>query len=55
MALAIKPTPKLNAQASAEFLDKVARDLREPARMVPTPKLQLAKKKIEEFMCGKQK
>jgi len=54
MALAIKPTPKLNVKASAEFLDKVAQDLREPAKMVPTPKLLLAQRKIEEYMCGRQ-
>ena len=54
MALAIKPTPKLGVRASAEFLDKVAQDLKLPAREVPTPKLSFAEAKIEENMCGKQ-
>ena len=55
MALAIKPTPKLNAKASEKFLRKINRDLKKPAKLVPTPKLSAAEKQIEAYARRGQK
>jgi len=55
MALAIKPTPKLNAKASEKFLRKINRDLKKPAKLVPTPKLSAAEKQIKAYARRGQK
>jgi hypothetical protein len=46
MARPIAPTPKLDAKASKEFLDRVAKDLKRPMKPLPTPRVEGAIKKV---------
>lgn len=46
MARPIAPTPKLGAKASRDFMDRVERDLNEPVKPVPTPKVDEAIKVV---------
>ncbi|MBW2083835.1 MAG: hypothetical protein JRI39_12320 [Deltaproteobacteria bacterium] len=55
MALAIQPTPKLGRRASKKFLEKIEKDLKRPARLVPTPKLYEARRLVTQHACKGQK
>lgn len=55
MALPITPTPKLNVKESRQFLKKIERDLKIPAKLIPTPKLKEAEKFIDEYARNREK
>ena len=46
MARPIAPTPKLDAKASRDFLERVQRDLKNKVGPVPTPKVDKAIKLV---------
>jgi hypothetical protein len=55
MALAIEPTPKLNAKAAVQFLKKVKRDLKRPVRLTADPNIIETQRKIEAYFAGRKK
>lgn len=48
MALPIAATPVLTGQDAETFSATIARDLKKPSRLVPTPKLEQARKLIKQ-------
>lgn len=49
MALPIAPTPELRGKDAENFLKRVQDQENTPVSLVPTPKLKLAKKKVNHF------
>jgi len=49
MALPVKPTPCLKGRDAKKFEKKLFDDLKKPTKLVDTPKLNQAKRKLEEY------
>lgn len=49
MALPVKPTPYLKGREAKNFEKRLEEDLKKPARLIDTPRLQQAKQKLEEY------
>ena len=49
MALPIAATPTLKGKDASDFWLKIENDLKKPLTYTPTPKLDLAKKKIKQY------
>ena len=50
MAIAIAPTPILKNEDAVNFTKKIEEDLKKPATLVPTPKIETARKLINEYI-----
>jgi len=55
MALPIGRTPILRGKAAESFIVKLKADLKKPVRLVPTPKIDTAKKMVLAHAIGKKK
>ena len=49
MALPIASTPILEGEDAINFLNIIEKDLKTPAKLTPTPKLEEAKKLIRKY------
>lgn len=55
MAMPIKPTPRLTARASEDFIRRVEENLRNPVGLVATPRLKETEEKITKQANGEEK
>jgi hypothetical protein len=55
MALPIAATPVLTGQDAKAFSATIEQDLKKPSRLVPTPKLEQARKLIKQQHASKRK
>ena len=55
MALPIAATPVLTGREAAEFLTALHRDAQKPVALIPTPKLEEARKLIKKHAKHQQK
>ncbi len=55
MALPIGRTPILRGKAAESFIEKLKADLKKPICLVPTPKIDTAKKMVLAHAIGKKK
>jgi hypothetical protein len=49
MALPIAPTPTLKGKEAIDFMQRLEEDLKRPAYLTPTPKIENAKRLIKEY------
>jgi hypothetical protein len=50
MAIAVAPTPVLRDEDAIKFMERVEADLKRPAKLAPTPKIELARKLIKSYV-----
>jgi len=55
MALPIADTPVLNKIEYIRFLRKIKKDLLKPTKLVPTPKIEDARKLIKKYIKEQKK
>ena len=55
MALPIRPTPILKGREAIKFDERIKKDLQRPTRLVPTPKLEEARKLVIEYAITNKK
>jgi hypothetical protein len=55
MALPIAATPVLTGQDAFVFCRTIEEDLKKPTRLIPTPKLEAARKKIQQYASERKK
>lgn len=55
MALPISPTPLLDSEQAKVFFQKVWEDLKRPATYKSTPKLENARKLVQEYATKRAK
>ncbi len=54
MALPIAETPVLTGQDAEDFSATIEKDLKNPSRLVPTPKLKQARKLIKQHASKRE-
>jgi hypothetical protein len=55
MALPITPTPVLEGEDAENFIRRLHEDLKTPATLVPTPKIEQARKLVREYARQQQR
>jgi len=55
MAIAISPTPILRKKDANEFTKKVLSGLQKPVKLVPTPKIENARKMVMKYVSRNKK
>jgi len=55
MALPIAATPVLTGQDADIFFQRIEDDLQRPTRLIPTPKLEEARRKIQQYASERKK
>lgn len=55
MARPIEPTPILRGREAKRFEARVSEDLKKPCRLIPTPRLEQARRIVKEYVLERKK
>jgi hypothetical protein len=54
MALPIADTPILGKKETTRFLKQIKEDLKSPAELIPTPKIEEARRLVKEYAAKRE-
>ncbi|MDQ1317212.1 MAG: hypothetical protein QG588_863 [Candidatus Poribacteria bacterium] len=55
MALPIGNTPTLKGKDAVRFSERIKKDLAKPAKLIPTPKIEEARRAVKEYAAKREK